>query len=75
MSASDFNKLLSERHKEKFNHIRDEKLFNEYVRFHLPDTRIVGNKTDIFDDGFQLGAIYIVEYDGKRVVVCCRLSP
>ena len=67
MSSSDFNELLAEKHKANGNnpiriHQRKE-LYDEYIKLHLPDERIGGEKTNKLEDGVQLGAIYVVEYD------------
>jgi hypothetical protein len=65
MSASDFNKLLDEKH-EGDNHVKAPQraeLYDEYIKLHLPDERIGGEPTNKLEDGVQLGAIYIVEYD------------
>ena len=71
MSSSDFNKLLAEKHKANGNnairiHQRAE-LYDEYIKLHLPDERIGGEPTNKLEEGVQLGAIYIVEYDNDRV--------
>ncbi len=65
MSSSDFNKLLTEKYKAKGKngYYDTAELYDEYIKLHLPDEKIGGEPTNKLEDGVQLGAIYIVEYD------------
>ena len=76
MSASDFNALLGELYTEndslKFSF---DTLYNKYIRFHLPEATplrkppsipAIGNQTNIFENGLQLGAIYFVVNGGNK---------
>lgn len=83
MSSSDFNALLDDWYKPKqdslFPPILTEKLYDEYVIFHLmavwmnairkPShyTKVIGNQTNLFEDGLQLGAIYFVANDNNNI--------
>ncbi len=63
MSSSDFNKLLAEKHEGGMYSYHINQIFDEYIKLHLPDERIMGEPTNRLADGVQLGAIYIVKYD------------
>jgi len=67
VSYSYFNQLLDEKHNANGYHAirihQRAELYDEYIKLHLPDERIGGEKTNKLEDGVQLGAIYFVEYD------------